>query len=551
MITPLEDVNICTGIHERLEMKKIILVLNSVILFADTSGMSHDYLADRRNVIGPSNLKRINKNDREPECCVPVQQQNTRVLSSSNSRQRFQPQHQKKLHPHGKSKAHDFDLLTQKKLDPDTEEKINNFANKLKSRTHRPDQIKKALIEYHTQPNVSIDKIAKKNGIAKSTLFSWKKSAGLSVRGQRTKGAITSIQEEIDHETRKKIHNFAQNRQSQMYSAQQIEDALIEWITEGHNKSSKIPYWSLQCWRRESGIFSSYKDSLQKSNMNKQNLINSLNQGAEWKNIHNVFGKNPGYTRQVFGELQEKGLVEIPLNEEEKEDLLRVYRKGLLTRKGIAKKYNIKESDVFCILHEARKQGKDLTQIKISPNKKHSRKDKISKITKEKLIKDYNEALLTIKGLGLKYSISRGSIQRILSKCNTDEIKKRQGKRIKYEKLILDLKNKSEQEIEQKYGYHPSYIDELNRCITYWEGLTDEQKELFKTTMKSCIMPAKDALSAIKLSSNDCINEKFKKLLFVLISTRSETIKKYDLSIISANKLRRHANLWKALAKQE
>ena len=63
-------------------------------------------------------------------------------------------------------------------------------------------------------------------------------------------------------------------------------------------------------------------------------------------------------------------------------------------------------------------------------------------------------------------------------------------------------------------------------------------------------MPTKEVLSSIKSSSNDGINEKFEKFLFVMTSTREEIGKKYSLSKKGIGRLRRGVNLWKVLAKE-
>ena len=542
-------------------MKKTVFLLNFIIMSVGVSGMNHNR-AVRNGAASSITLKSIEKNDWGPELFAPSQQRNVRsVPSSSHSRQRSEPKDQerkKKQKKSQKGKEPACDISTPKELDPETEEKINNFAHSLKikniknKRRISSNLVKKVLTEYSTNPNVSIDKIAKKYGIMESTLFSWKTKAGLSFRRKVPNQAGIYAPERIvlDLDVKEKIHNFAQNRQHRFYSAKQIEEALIDWFTKGRNESNKVSYRSLQEWSRLLGITSSRGDISRRVQETKQKLINNLDQGADWNSFHNNLGKKQRHARQMLGQLQDSGLVEISLTEEEKDDLLYDYRKGLLTKKGLAKKYNIKESDVFCILHEARKNGKDMSRINITSSQKYSRRNPIPKRIREKLVNDYNKELLTVRGISVKYHISLGMVQKILFKENNEKVERRNGKRTKDDILVDDLQNKSNQEIEKKYGYKSAYIDDLKRYITHWKYLTDDQKNLFKTTMESKTMPSNYVLSSIKRSSVDGIDEKFKKLLFILISTKKEIIKKYDLTVGSANRLRRGVNLWKVLAKE-
>jgi len=552
-------------------MKKAILILNFVIISADVSGMIHE----RADIIGAMNLvslKSIAKNDKEPELFAPNPQRNVRRVESSHARQiSSEPKDQSrgkkpKMSRKGKEPANDeessLDVPTQKDLDPQAEEKINNFVEKFKSKKGKgryffgPDKVKKILTEYYTQPDVPMKEIAKRNGISEHTVFCWKKRAGLLSRCRLPEQTSEkdSISMKLDSRTKEKIRDFAQNRKHKLYNAKQIEEALIDWVTEGKNKSNEISLRSLSDWSQKLGIVSINKMLAKSIKETKQKLINNLNRGVEWKDIHYTIGKRPRAMRKMLGRMQDKGQVEILLSEDEKEDLITDYRKGLFTKKGLAKKYEIKESDVFCIIHEARKNGRDLSRLNVDWFLKYSCNKipaKIKEKLKKNVVKDYNKALLTRKGLGAKYNISLGTIKNILSDENSYEVKRRNGKLTKDEELVLDMQNKSLREIENKYGYKPDYVDDLKRQITHWGHLTDDQKNLFKETMKSKTFPDDEVLSSIKQSEIYSINEKFKKFLFVLIATPEEIMEKFHLTSHSVNRLRRCVSLWKVLAKEQ
>ena len=467
-------------------MKKAIFVLSFVVMFS-VSGMDNFHM-DRIDTVSLVSLE-------------PIKMNNWGLNLSSMSL------------PQNVEKGLAFDFLTEKELDSQTEKKIDNFINKLKKKNVKArnpvdlDMVKKALIEYCTQPDVPVREIAERNGIMGTTLFNWKARAGLSLRRKlyRQNKINTSVQVGLDCFEREKIYNFSRNMNHRIYSAEQIEKALIDWVTKGRNESNSISHHSLYDWSQKLGIT----------------------------------------------------LSRVPLKDEEKQCLLCDYRKRLFTRKGLAKKYGVRESDVFCIIREARHNGEDLTPINIKIVKKYSCANPIPALIKEKLVEDYNQDWLTLKGLGVKYDISTGVVERVLFKEKSDKIKRKSALRIehnmvlkRYETLVLDIKNKSPSEIEEMYGYKTYYANELKRYATYWEQLADDQKKLFKTTMESKIMPPDEVLSSIKYSSNNVVNEKFKRLLFVLLSTREEIEKEYNLSAAGANKLLRNVKLWKVLAKE-
>lgn len=532
-------------------MKKAIF-LWSFVVSVNVLGMTNVCVG--KSGSGSSvNLKPIEKNNLEPK---PVSQNLQQDVNreSLHSRQRSsepKDQNQKKKQKTSK-KLQASNFLTPKELGPQTEEKIEKFVNKLrkkKGKTHNlfdPDFVKKVLIEYSTQPNVSIKQIAENNGIHPTTLFNWKTNAGLSFRKKIPN--ICTSQAEIDLETREKIRDFSENGKHRLYSAEQIEEALIDWVTKGSNESNEISYSSLVCWSQELGIASIRKDILKKSREASRNLINSLYKNIDEKANCNTHRRKQKFMQQMWDDLRKKEQIEI--SQSKKEDILNTYRKGLFTKKGLAEKFKIKESDLNFIIHEARKNEKDLSRIRVTLSK-YLEESQVSETTKKNITEDYKKGLLSLDGISVKYNIHREDVKNIIFKKNMSKDKRgREGNQVNDSDLIFDLKNRSFGEIKEKYGYKFTYVDDLKRHITHWEHLTDDQRRLFKTTMDTKIPPTKDVLSSIKSSPFEDINEKFKKLLFVLISTRKEVTKKYNLSQRSVYELRRDVNLWKALARE-
>ena len=78
--------------------------------------------------------------------------------------------------------------------------------------------------------------------------------------------------------------------------------------------------------------------------------------------------------------------------------------------------------------------------------------------------------------------------------------------------------------------------------------LTDDQKRLFKQAVQKGIMPTKEELDSVKKSSVDYVNEKFKKLLFVLEATYEDIMNQYHVSRKRANGMVREFGFWKILA---
>lgn len=191
--------------------------------------------------------------------------------------------------------------------------------------------------------------------------------------------------------------------------------------------------------------------------------------------------------------------------------------------------YGIKESDLVFIINKMRNAKKDLSNIKVMQSKS-LKENQILEITKGNKINDYNRGLLSSEGISINYNTYLRDVKNIIFKRYISEIERINGRRINDNNLVFDLKNKPQQEIKKKYGYKFTYIDNLERYITHWECLTDDQKKLFKTTVNNKTMQIKDILSSITSSSTHVINEKFRKFLFVLTSTREGVRKKYDLS---------------------
>lgn len=360
----------------------------------------------------------------------------------------------------------------------------------------------------------------------------------------------------IDTLTKEKIRNFSLNLKSQFYNAKQIEKALTEYVCmkdrtiENISELNAISTRTLQRWISTLGINSRNDYRSKKSITTEKNIINTLQQDIEWKNFHNIIGKKRNATINTLRKLQEKGQFVTALNENEKVAIIEDYRKKLLTHKGIARKHNIKESDLYCVIHEARKNGKDLTLIKQLWEIIYKKRQFIPQKQKERIVSDYNKGLLTLQGICVKYGVTQKIVQHLIYRDYRNELKKRNGQRLNEEELVSDLQNRTTREIERKYGYKSVYIDELRIPINQWNLLTADQKRLFYNTMINGTLPSKDTLSSIQNSSNRKVNEKFKKLLFVSVSTCEDIMAEFGISKNSIPSLRRQLGVWKILTRE-
>lgn len=359
----------------------------------------------------------------------------------------------------------------------------------------------------------------------------------------------------IDSEIRKRIQNFAQNLKSNVYDTKQVEDALIKYaslsisLSNGSAKNLISP-WTLAHWYSSLGLNKICKD--RKNIEFQQKLINAVDQNTEWKTFHKALGKRRNETINALRKLQEKGQISVSLDNEKKNNLIQDYRKKLITNKGLARKYNIKESEVYFVIHEARRNKKDLSLIKIKWKKEYKDRQSIPEKQKKTIVKDYNKGLLTVLGICVKHGITPSVAQALLYSENNANIKRRHGKQHKKDKkLVIDVLTKSSEEIEQKYGYTSVYVDEMKRFVNQWSLLTKGQKKAFSKIMRKKVLPSKYVLASIERSTDRNANEKFDRILFALVSTREEIIEKYEISRKTANRLIREMEFWKILSRKE
>ncbi len=361
--------------------------------------------------------------------------------------------------------------------------------------------------------------------------------------------------ESIDPEIRKKIQNFARNLKSNVYDAQQVETALIDCVLLSINSlpispKNSISPWTLAHWYSKLGLNKIFKNK--KNHEFKQKLINMIDQNVEWKTFHKALGKKRNETINILGKLQEKGYVGTSLDEETKTRLIRDYREKLITNKGLARKYNIKESEIFFVIHEARKNKKDLSVINLKWKKEYKNRKSIPEKQKKIIVKDYNKGLLSVLGICVKHGISQSVAQALLYGDNDENIKRRHGRQHKKDKeLVSDVLTKSSQEIEQKYGYTSVYVDEMKRFVNQWQLLTKGQKIMFSKIMRKKVIPSKYILSSVERSSDRNANQKFDKILFASVSTLEDVMEKYGMSRKTANRLVREMEFWKILSKKE
>lgn len=342
---------------------------------------------------------------------------------------------------------------------------------------------------------------------------------------------------------------------SNVYDTKQVEDALIKCVSLSiglSNGSAKnlVSPWTLAHWYSSLGLNKICKD--RKNIEFQQKLIKAVDQNTDWKIFHKALGKKRSETVNALGKLQEKGLVSVSLDEEQKNYLIQDYRKKLITTKGLARKYHLKENEVYLIIHEARKNNKDLSLIKIKWKKEFKYRKSIPKERKKTIIKDYNKGLLTVLGICVKHGITPSVAQALLYSDNAASIKRRHGRQHKIdEELVFDVLTKSSQEIEQKYGYTSVYVDEMKRFVSQWNQLTEGQQRIFSKTVRKKTLPSKYILAAIARSSDRNANEKFDKILFAFVSNDEEVMEKYNMSRKTFNRLIREMEFWKILSRKE
>jgi transposase-like protein len=529
-------------------MKKLVVLLNLACVSPNVFGTYATWLQDK---FGKNFVHRpIERDSETASSSSSISIRDSSETASTSSL--FQKDSIKSPHINNLEKSADFELS---KIDPAIRKKIRNFAQNFKSPIYSAQQIEKALNEYASHPNDSIQAIAARNKLPLSTLYWWKSNAGFSLR--RLGVMKDQSRKRIDPEIRKKIQDFSQTLKSHIYKTQQIEKALIEYVSlcdhsiENIAKTNKIPVRTFSGWISKLELSSRREDRHKKARKSEQKLINSLNRGVKWKNLHKVIEKKRNSTINTLRKLHDRGQIGIELTEEKKNKIIKDYREKILTNKGIARKYNITESDVYCVIHEARQRKKDLSIIKMKWKISNNKSSLITENQKEKMVRDYNKGLLTLQGICVKHEITMKIAQSVLYRENGERLKRRNGRLKKMEELVSDITSKSNRKIEKKYGYKPVYIDELKRYAQQWTLLSDNQKNLFKYTMHRGVMPTAEIISSIKKSPICAVNEKFKKMLFVLGATYEDIMAEYSITRKSANKLKRESEFWKIMSKQK
>jgi len=525
-------------------MKKLIFLLNLTCIYSNVFGT---YAAWVSNRFEKNSVHKPIRNDREAassSSSVPRNKANSTELFVSENLQESERQIGEL------ERSDNAELL---KIDSLMRDQIRKFSRNFKSPIYSAQTIEKALIDYASYPNESIQKIAERNKLPSSTLYWWKSHVGFSLR--RTSTIQEQSQRRVDFGIREKIRDFSLNMKRDNYSAKQIEKALLEYVSlsdhsiENIAKTNGIPNRTLSYWISKLNLNSRYDDRHRQEIEKERKLIDSLNQGIKWKKFHRVIGKKRNAAINTLRKLQDKGRIEINLTEEKKERIIKDFREKVLTNKGIARKHNINESEIYCVIHEARTNKKDLSVIKIKWKISYNKHQLVPEEQKKRMVRDYNKGLLTLQGICVKHEVSVKTANNIIYVENGAHIKRRNGMHRVTKEFVFDIMNKSSREIEKQYRYKPVYIDELKRYINQWILLTDDQKNLFRSTVRRGIMPDDDVISSVRKSSIDSVNEKFKKMLFVSISSYEDIMAEYDVVRKGANRLKRESEFWKILAK--
>ena len=157
-----------------------------------------------------------------------------------------------------------------------------------------------------------------------------------------------------------------------------------------------------------------------------------------------------------------------------------------------------------------------------------------------------------MQGICVKHGISQKVAQSVIYENNDGIIKRRNGKQRKRDpELVLDVRDKSSQEIERKYGYTSVYIDELKRYVNQWNLLTDDQKNMYSYIVLRGKMPSKKLLDSIEKSPKRNLNEKFVRVSFASISSLDDTIEEFNVNRKNASRFKRQSDFWRILSAEE
>ena len=471
-------------------MKKSLLVASLAVVSANVFGMSVDRSCDAAS----RSMRSISQE----------------ASTSSNTRKRAFVENDSQ-----QSKRREIEELTDEKIlrqtDPEKLEKIETYLGQRKKiENYSLELIKEALVNYCANPKKSVRVIAEEYGIVYSSLRHYISMAKLSKNptSRKTKEQINKAIAE-----RKKTRS------------------LIK-VARNNNMSP----CTLMKYVKQQG------EELFKNKINEKAILDCYKRGGTFKDIYEIAPSGSQNARKKFAEVIKENMTD-----KEKEslvyenmDLLTDFREGLLTDKGRIGKYknrsirignicerNIGEFEDYLIRNIAYKLGYDLSKLSVKWNVAVKSATDCAEGGRDQIINDYNEGLLTSKGLAKKYKTRENVIHSVLKRG------------------MRNLKT-----VEPRYG--SAAAEKMKaKCSNQYIRLNFKQKELFRKILEKNManrrMPSEDDLNKIKpfKYGDKNVNEKFRKLLLILCNRENE-LKMQGNSI---SRLKRELEEWKKLVK--
>lgn len=523
-------------------MKKFLLIVSFTVVTASALGMKERGICDKGSY---------------SEAHLRETSDQYHAETSSSSKKKFRDdtidQRQSK-----KRKTSD----TEAEIDEDTIKMIADYAKRMvECKKGKPASrysealIKESLMYYCIYPKVKVEDIALKFGVVSSTFEQWISAAKISRRNSRV-------------------------------SKEQLKGAVKEYIRNGGSRSRAARKFGIEMKtlgneikkRSDQGLMLKAMSTIGEFAEMKQQIADSYHNGGDFKDFYDIFKRNTNNAGEIpeglnyteFANNQEMGnytenyvkkvfrdLIIPTWSEEDKVRLLNRYaelikdvREGYLSQKGRLKKYGLRECEDYLVCHIARER-RDISVIKkIKWDIVYKGTSLMPEETKEQIIKDYNSGLFTARGIAEKNQTTEAMVFYVTSGLR-DGVKNIS---------IDDIVTKSAEYIKEKYNAAVDTVRRYKSQVTQWYNLNDDQKNIFKDTMKTLKMPSEDDLNRIKdpelgeygETERDA-TKKLKKVLTVMCAKDNKEIaEKLGLkSTRSVPHQRKVVEIWKLLATYE
>ncbi len=370
-------------------MKKTLLVASLAVVSANALGMS----IDRSRDAASSSMRSISQE----------------ASTSSNTRKRAFVENDSQQSKRRKIKElTDEEILRQ--TDPEKLEKIETFLGQRKKiLNYVPELIKEALIAYCVHPEKSRRVITEEYGIVDGTLKKYIFYAGVSRRPRRTEEQINAaIAERNKTRSNKKAarNNNMHSSTLTRHAKQQGEERLRK----------KIDKAILDCYKG-GGTFEDICKIVPSSSSDAHTkFAEVICSEISYINKVSLVTKNIDLLEHFRkGLLTDKGRINKYKN--------RSIRIGNICER------NIGECEDYLIRNVAHQLGYDLSKLSVKWNIVVDKIGDFGVFERDQIIRDYNKGLLTYKGLAKKYKTSRSVVCSVLTwgKKNLKTVKPRVG----------------------------------------------------------------------------------------------------------------------------